>query len=633
MEHAVPFPADTSLPFKQLLAAEQTAQSIQAWIQEKKDAMRTIKQQALDQERPGDDYYNTIMSLAEMIRRFKKLLKSNEAHRNRWRRLHTAAWRATVRPLKVVDLPNETLATIIANFEDVPVPEIQVDGAPPDDTSLPSPDVASIKNIRLTCRSFCDVGSSFLLPIVDISFTTSSIHRLEEISNHPTIPKGVRIIRIYTGTYRSVLANDLERFRAEAFSRLEISKMCFGFEQTRVAGEVREACRMAGIPLKPKFLKISGLQTALEESQDIRNALTQHQSQTGHPVVTRDRFQVKINRAIAQAHEEYRRKYVEQQKLIEDCHVHANILAAFSRMSSIQRVCLTDSPVRLWNDDFRSGWDQRLDAQKYKDIMRSPNPFRKVLVDVADRTILPQARDGDPDLILVYKLPLIFKVGDGNLTSLDISITSFDECHAEALERHLQSIQRACQQLRYVEIVIIQCRRLFRGEDIKPAFVAKTGQLLNAMLVSPRLESIKLKLTLGSDYHAVHSAAGLGAALANLPWPTLRRVRLYQWPVKIGELRQALEKVPGKLHLELSGMYLLEGTWAEALDIMRGKVDSSSFVRNPRGDEFTNMSRKEGKYLRHEFSSEHRDGWYSAQRCPGPASFYIRGGNIPNPLM
>ncbi|KUI69665.1 hypothetical protein VM1G_11594 [Cytospora mali] len=37
--------------------------------------------------------------------------------------------------------------------------------------------------------------------------------------------------------------------------------------------------------------------------------------------------------------------------------------------------------------------------------------------------------------------------------------------------------------------------------------------------------------------------------------------------------------------------------------------------------------------MRSEFGREHQDGFYSEQRCPGPATRYIRGAGIPNPLM
>lgn len=633
MERVVPFLADTSGPFEQLLDAEQTAQWVQARIQKKKDAIRTIKKQAIDQDLSRNDFYGHIKQLEEDIRGFKRLLESNEASQNRWRETHMAAWRATIRPLKVVDLPNEILATIFAHFEDVPEPKIQVDIAPHDAVPLPSPDVASIKNIRLTCREFCDIGSRFLLPLVDISFTPSSIQRLENVSNHPTISKGVRVVQFYTGTYSSVLSNDHERFCREVVLRLGIWRSEFRFEKLIVRIEVEKAFRMIGIPPKPKFLKINGLQIALAEAEDIMEILDQHLRQGGHPVVPHDRFQAKISKAIAQAHDEYQQKYLEQQSLIEDCHLHAKIHAAICKMPSVNRLCLTDSSSRAWDDCIRSGWDQRLDAQKFKAIIKGPNPFRELMVNAGDYGYPLLEGDMGPERSLVYKLPLIFDVGNGNLTNLDISISAFDETHIEALVRHLQRVSRACQQLRRVHIKLTRPFRFIGTKNINPAFVAQTWELLSSMLISSRLEAIKLYFLLGSEFHDAHSTSGFGVVLGSLPWLNLRCVCLSHLPIKIGELRHALEKVPGKLHLELSFMNLLDGTWAEALEIIRGKVDSTSQIVNPRGVEIDAMSKREAQYFMNEFDSENRDGWCSLQRCPGPASFYIRGGNIPNPLI
>lgn len=632
IERSLTFLNDTSGPFKQLLATEETAQTVQAWIQGRRDEIRAIKQRAIDEDIFQSSIHASLKLLEWEIAGFKQLLESNESMRRNWRVSHMVAWRATVRPLKVVDLPNEILAMIFANFEDVPVPKIQVDNAPSDDVPLPSPDVATIKNIRLTCRAFCDVGSRFLLPLVDISFTPSSIHRLEEISNHPTISKGVRIIRIYAGTYGPALDN-LDQFCSRTLFRLRTLRLEFQYEASRVEREVEEAFRMIGVPPNPKDLKINGLQVALAEAQDVMQTLRLQRCQHASSVILHNRFETKISKAIAQAHEEYQRKCLEQKSLIEDCHVHSNIQAAIRKMLSVQRLCITNSSVRRWDDSIRSGWGHRLDAQKFKAILRSPNPFRKLMVDDGDGQIPIMSRVRDSDIALWYNLPLMFDLGDGNLTHLDITIITLDEIHIESLTRHLQSVRRACQQLRRVRIEVNQRYRLVQTERINPTSVANTWDLLDAMLSSPRLEAVSLDLILGNEFQDVLSTSGFGVVLEKLPWQNLRRVCLLNWPIKIGELRHALEKVREKVHLELTGINLLEGTWAEALEILRGRADSSSLVRKPQGVEFSNLPLREALYLLHEFDSERRDGWYSAQRCPGPASFYIRGGNIPNPLI
>lgn len=91
MEHAAPFLADRGGAFKQLLAAEQTAQSVRAWIKEKKDAIRAIKQQAIDHDVPYSTIHGHIKQLDEDIGQFKQLLESNEASLCHWRELHMAA--------------------------------------------------------------------------------------------------------------------------------------------------------------------------------------------------------------------------------------------------------------------------------------------------------------------------------------------------------------------------------------------------------------------------------------------------------------------------------------------------------------------------------------------------------------
>ncbi|KAI7780405.1 hypothetical protein LA080_016129 [Diaporthe eres] len=616
MERVVPFLADVNGPYKQLLAAEQTAQSLQAWIQEKNDAIHTIKQQILNQDLPDNAMDGHIKLLEEDISRFKQLQESNEASRNHWREMHMTAWRATVRPLKVVDMPNEILQMIFGNFKDDRDPQIQLDPIDSDST-LPSPDVTSIKNIRLTCRNFCDNGSKFLLPVVNFSFTRSSLQRLEDISNHSTISAGVRILRVHANPYNALLANDRYLFRRATHTKLWLLKGRIADDMRQAQKEVANACSLAR---ESELFRTSELRAALTEADRVMEAMREVDGATKREDRP-DNFEKNVKNALDQAHEEYVRRYREQQSLMQDRQVHDNIATAVRKMWSIQGLHITNLGGPEWDHIIRSGLGGRYDGQKYKALLGRPNPFWDLVihVDVEDSLL---DWDPAPQFSLLNKLPLVIEAASNNLTRLNIVIPP--TLSLEVLAADLPNVRHACQNLKVVQVRV--CQGLVM-QDSRPRFVhaslPTTYSLLDALLVSPRLEVVRLFLERAVGLEWFDSTESIGSVLANLSWDTLRSVCLFGFPVKVDELQQVFEGVAGKLHLDLNGIYLMEGTWAQALEILRGRADSASRVTSPRGVELRGMVRWETRNFRRKFQ---RQGL-------GPASLYIRGVDIPNPLV
>ncbi|KAI1740024.1 hypothetical protein F4680DRAFT_419508 [Xylaria scruposa] len=119
-------------------------------------------------------------------------------------------------PRRILDLPNELLIRI---FE-------YVEGGT---TSKDKPyvfdavpyNIKEIQNLRLTCRRFHAASSHLLLPFVKVNITHRSLARLDEISRHPFISKGVRAIKLCLGPfYDSVITHDIQAFATYQVSRL-----------------------------------------------------------------------------------------------------------------------------------------------------------------------------------------------------------------------------------------------------------------------------------------------------------------------------------------------------------------------------------------------------------------------------
>lgn len=79
-------------------------------------------------------------------------------------------------------------------------------------------DSADIRNIRLTCRRFCSTSSHLLLDCLDVCLTAASLARAQEISYHPTISKGIRVLHISLNTHDCLF--DFSNFTSLAIENL-----------------------------------------------------------------------------------------------------------------------------------------------------------------------------------------------------------------------------------------------------------------------------------------------------------------------------------------------------------------------------------------------------------------------------
>lgn len=626
MERVVPFIADTGGPYKQLLSAYETAQVIETWIKRKEDAICTIRQQVWEvgHDVPYSAVDGHIKQLEEDIGGFKRLLESNEASRNHWRGLHMEAWRATVRPLKVVDLPNEILTSIFANFKDDPLPQTQI-GSSSFNDALSIPDVASIRNIRLTCRAFCEVASEILLPAVDVSFTRRSLQSLEQISSHPTFSKSVRILRLHANPYNPSIANDRARFGEEAIGELlSLHGACFA-ESRRIEEEMTEAVGLYGMTTQTQMLKSrkSDVDAALAQSRLVNTTSREVLDNTASKTCL-DPYEDQISKAIDEAQKEYARRSFERESHMDNPHVLANIIKALTQLPNVQQLCILDEGSSHWDHIFRSGGDKRFDAQKYADGMAAINPFWDLMVHGGYRNRL--SLSSEPLLPLLYKMPLLLQASNENLTHLDINLPPLVSRDEEALAEHLLGLQHSFHGVKSIHIKVLEPEHLIFRAGLAVAY-----SLLEKLLGSPRLEVVKLEYL--ERRKVLQPVASIGSMLSNLPWNNLRSLCLQRFSIRVEELRQLLQNVSKRLHLELSQIILLEGIWAEALEILRGRADSSSEVVDPGGNEMINMSKMERRDFLSNFNGNDCDGWDPDLRCPGPASFYIRGGNIPNPLI
>ncbi|OAA72654.1 hypothetical protein LEL_08438 [Akanthomyces lecanii RCEF 1005] len=110
------------------------------------------------------------------------------AHRDAVWRAVNALSRPFLRSLSIMNLPEETLLGVLELVEgfdpDLPVSYGMSEGR------------RDIQNVRLVCQRFCELGSQLLVRRVRVSPNEASLAPLRAVSRHPTIPRGVRAVRV-----------------------------------------------------------------------------------------------------------------------------------------------------------------------------------------------------------------------------------------------------------------------------------------------------------------------------------------------------------------------------------------------------------------------------------------------------
>ncbi|KAK4214112.1 hypothetical protein QBC37DRAFT_482480 [Rhypophila decipiens] len=141
-----------------------------------------------------------------------------EADQQRARHMFDMVARPMIKKLGVLDLPNELLLKIFKCLEDFEIDWADTLGW---NTWPGNRNKEAIKNSRLVCRRFCDLSSQFLVRLIRVAPNMESVSRLEDISRHPTISKGVAEVWL-APNFHSPSLDDLQRFTSYILSQLNL---------------------------------------------------------------------------------------------------------------------------------------------------------------------------------------------------------------------------------------------------------------------------------------------------------------------------------------------------------------------------------------------------------------------------
>ncbi|KAL8893868.1 MAG: hypothetical protein Q9192_004841 [Flavoplaca navasiana] len=222
--------------------------------------------------------------------------------------------RPRLRPLTVLDLPDEILLRICEN----------VRGWQPDVLRFGSTFLNTsndIKNLRLTCWRFCNTSSHLFLPFVRVELNQASLERLNAISQHPTISKGVRVVRTVLNYYDYDLANDLDFFAEFSAARMGEYANCLDRWLSLGTGNLAQNTMIMEAARKARLLETSWLSFA--------NDAIDHATSGANP---------SYQDLLHTAHGEYRSRATDQKQVCDNGYFIHSVATAFARMPRARRV-------------------------------------------------------------------------------------------------------------------------------------------------------------------------------------------------------------------------------------------------------------------------------------------------------
>lgn len=548
---------------------------------------------------PGDSFSTIVRGLEQAKCKVESLHGS-------MREVAMASSRSRIRPLNILDLPDELLRKIFESFWN--------HWASEDEFFIPDyinwGRVEDTKNIRLTCRRFCNTSSHLLLRYVDVAMSPSSLTHLEEVACHPLLSKGIQAVRVHLDYFSATLATNIIHFTALAVEHLEHTLAVHRFVFEREGDE-----HLFGVSREALGPAIEKAELILEAWEDFSQIIARD-SGGGQDILEGAIARSREVAGLVSAHEIYRQKYLAQESVLNAGTFTRAIVTAMSRMPTAKRFFVGDIFQGFKNGQFDY-------VKPFVDAVEDPEGL------AASWTVRPQEWDGaranqlddQPKEILLQLLMAVFNDGIP-INYLCVELSPATDLSIPATREQLQQLTVGTERLRVFELRV---STIETGPTAGhgPEQIASFGSLISSCMGGKALRRLDVNLSFAlGESGPQPPGISMGFLLVSRQCPDLKTVRLSHYPLHLSELKTFLEGLHGPLELALSHVLLLSGTWAEALDLIRDKANWKSSVKRQRGAECDDMSEEEILAI---FGGD-------SYGKNGLATWYIRGYRAENPL-
>jgi hypothetical protein len=539
---------------------------------------------------------------------FSRLMRYMDEYRSHVRNRIDAVNRSVARPLNILELPNELLIRI---FDFVRGQHLQHSYGEHHFFSQygSTEEARDIQNVRLTCRRFCGASSHLLLDYICLELEAESLSRLLEISQHPTISKGIRAVDIRLTYYHSQVTNNLRTFAA---------MLLHLFENDCEQNERNRSRRVTWMPVT----NLPDADYAVIQAQSkIIILVWRTFAESGNTIPGSEAFV----EALRACHRIYQQRYQDQKRLLESEVFVQATATALAQMPSARVLMFEDAPDAIRRREADQPFYHVIDdplrlGKRYIDPFE-PWKFEHLELDyqepldIAVRILAALPRAG----VTVRRLKMRLS-GTGDTSLLVPSPTIREDL--SLLAKRLNEFS-------------FYFRRLPVGSEIK--VTRDIYQFLSPILDSDSLE--KLALDIGSDLQTPGPMPlSIGPVLNLQKRPNLRRLSLEGVAIHGDQLHRLVDslmlkgdRLHGGVAISFKSLHLLSGSWAGVLDDLRAKAGRYSSIENPLGAERESMPEEE---LDRIFNRHGEGAYLSSFENPSAAEFYIQTWWIdyPNPF-
>ncbi|KAK4103236.1 hypothetical protein N658DRAFT_305749 [Parathielavia hyrcaniae] len=521
---------------------------------------------------------DSLDNLDSSLERQRALKTEYEAVQNTLRCAINEQSRLYLRNLSILDFPDEILLGIFELLEPPCNPIIGYCG-----------NRADIKNTRLVCRRFCDVSSQLLVRLVHVGVNEPSLARLEEISRHPTIAKGVRTIRLVLHLHNNSFS-DFDLFIS--YHADEVEEQVDMWDRAKLwdcSGPKMDEQTAAEVTANGMAVVSTLRRLAWADPDDVEMSEVD-----------------KNHRAcLDETHREYLALLETQESLISSGEFSRIVGFAMSRMPGARRLEVTDSNFfSMRGHGVMSGGD--IWAAAHHRMLQPMTAYQMEKHDLERpnyQCLLDTLRSVQGAGVL--------------LDAIDIDLSTMGIPGALVLAPDLR--QEFCSGMR-----LLKEFKFRYSEALDEEGADHLSEFLSACLETSSLRQIFLSV--GATEEGEGARIDVGRIVGSKS--QLTDISIHgQFATDLSKLVRLLEQLPEPVRvLSLDGIRLLSGTWEEALVAIRKKKCQVMFLSDPCGAECDDMS--SGDYER--IFSRPKD---SMER--NAAEVYVRSHpalRIPNPL-
>ncbi|KAJ4292706.1 hypothetical protein N0V90_009369 [Kalmusia sp. IMI 367209] len=455
-----------------------------------------------------------------------------------------------------------------------------------------------IQSLRLVCKRFHANASPLLVRKAHIAFNRQSLEDLEALSNHPAFSKGINHITIDLSYYDELLAKSRRKFAEH--NACDLSQDLEWMDRSMYSrknenGNIKEAHEEINRALTEAYKAVDEWEKVLEDYDWLHceNSATEAQ------------------KLLITAHEEYVRMFDEQETVLGSEQGVKRLVQALDRMPVLKKISLGDQEqLRSIRGRF-----------SYLETLSSEGLKKRCLRRGSWKGSFTTALETKPPVHIVSDLFAALAESSVRPTAFNFKISAPADMRClNFSSAQLEAVSKVLDRAETLEIRVQSWARkgsLAENNDRPAEELAGLCALTRAFFSSPRLSHIEFGL---HNYPCFYETPTI--SLSNLlPLPlssvNISQIRFEAIPLKLSELKDIVESTKDTLQdLGMFSPYLLDGKWADGLDILRNlKILESITFNGPHGGEYGDrgdgpeIERTGREYILHIYDQNPLDGW------------------------